>query len=90
MICEFKYIVGFFIYHGCDASKGSSGSPIVKEVNGNLRVVAIHRSGVAVTSNLHYGTAFKAVLCHANLIRGQGNWLQILQLANKELNYERL
>lgn len=75
MICKFKYTTGFYIYHGCETFQGSSGSPILKVVNGNLRVVALHRGGV--TANLKYGTDFKAVLHHTKLVDGEGNWLQI-------------
>ena len=34
-----------YLYYSSATERGSSGSPIVKEVNGKLRVVELHRAG---------------------------------------------
>ena len=35
--------LGPFLYYKCTTEKGSSGSPVLKEVGGELKVVALHR-----------------------------------------------
>ena len=34
---------GPFLYYKCTTEKGSSGSPVLKEVDGELKIVALHR-----------------------------------------------
>lgn len=35
--------IGPCLYYQCTTEKGSSGSPVLKEVDGDLKIVAIHR-----------------------------------------------
>lgn len=35
--------LGRFLYYQCTTEKGSSGSPVLKEVEGELKIVALHR-----------------------------------------------
>ena len=37
------YLPGPFLYYRCTTEKGSSGSPVLKEVDGDLKIVALHR-----------------------------------------------
>ena len=34
---------GPYLYYQCTTEKGSSGSPVLKEVDGELKIVALHR-----------------------------------------------
>ena len=69
---KYVYTIGFFVYYGCKTLKGSSGSPILKVVDGKLRVVAIHNGAADLSESRKYGIEFKAVLCHAGLEKGEG------------------
>ena len=66
-----NYNTGFFVYYGCSTCKGSSGSSVLKVVDGKLRVVALHCA--SQEKYLNYGSLFSAVLSHASLIDGNGN-----------------
>ena len=68
---NFIYFAGFFVFYGCATCEGSSGSPVLKVVDGKLKVVALHRA--CGEKNLNYGSLFSAVLSHAHLIDGDGN-----------------
>ena len=35
--------LGPYLYYQCTTEKGSSGSPVLKEVDGELKIVALHR-----------------------------------------------
>ena len=48
---------GFFVFYGCATYNGSSGSPVLKVVDGALRVVALHRACAEI--NLNYGSLFQ-------------------------------
>ena len=58
------------MYYGCATYEGSSGSPVLKIVDGKLRVVALHRASVQ-EKNLHYGSLFSSILDHAFLVEGK-------------------
>ena len=55
--------IGFLVFYGCATYKGSSGSPVLKVVDGTLKVVALHRGCQA--KYLNYGSLFSEVLFHA-------------------------
>ena len=57
-------ITGSLVYYQCETHNGSSGSPVMKVVNGTLQVVALHRG--CEKKYLNYGSLFAAVLKHAN------------------------
>jgi len=52
------------LFYECDTDKGSSGAPVIKEVNNQLELVAVHRAnsfcdfncGSLVSSILHHVT----------------------------------
>lgn len=59
------------MFYGCATCGGSSGSPVLKVVDGELRVVAVHRG--YLQGFLNFGTCFSAILSHASLINEEGS-----------------
>ena len=43
--CNVCFCIGSLLFYQCDTDAGSSGSPVFKEVNGELKIVALHRGG---------------------------------------------
>ena len=57
------------LLYQCTTDLGSSGSPVLKEVDGELKVVALHRGGREANVNwLGYncGTLMREILNHLN------------------------
>ena len=50
-----------FLYYSSATEPGSSGSPIVKEVEGMLRVVGLHRAG---DEEHNWGSLFSEIINH--------------------------
>ena len=50
-----------YLYYSSATECGSSGSPIVKEVNGKLRVVGIYRAG---DEEHNWGSLFSEIINH--------------------------
>ena len=67
-----------YLYYSSATECGSSGSPIVKEVNGKLRVVGLHRAG---DEEHNWSSLFSEIINHM-----QGKDLKSSKL--KEQNYE--
>ena len=59
------------MFYGCATYKGSSGSPVLKVVDGTLKVVALNRGCQA--KYLNYGSLFSEVLFHASERDSAGN-----------------
>lgn len=59
------------MFYDCRTFNGSSGSPVVKEVNGKLHVVGIHRFSL---KGVYYNcaTLFSAVFSHAHFDDKEG------------------
>ena len=53
------------VFYCFETHGGSSGSPVLKIVDGKPRVVAVHRA--CKKKNLNYGTKFSAIISHAFL-----------------------
>jgi len=45
MMLYFSLPLGSLLLYQCSTEQGSSGSPVLKEVYGDLKVVALHRGG---------------------------------------------
>ena len=48
-----------YLYYSSATERGSSGSPIVKEVNGKLRVIGLHRAG---DKEHNWGSLFSEII----------------------------
>ena len=57
--------VGFLMLYDCKTFNGSSGSPVLKEVNGELQVVGIHR-GILNETYYNISTLFSEVYKYVN------------------------
>ena len=56
-------ITGPLLFYECDTEEGSSGAPVIKEVNNDLKVVAVHRGKSA--GEFNFGTHMSSILKHA-------------------------
>ena len=54
--------LGFLLLYDCETYGGSSGSPVVKVVNGKLQVVGMHCGVLEYKYN--FGLLFTAILSH--------------------------
>ena len=64
----FCFVDPLLLYQ-CTTDLGSSGSPVVKEVDGELKVVALHRGGKEASDRWHgynCGTLIREILNHLN------------------------
>ncbi|XP_065890663.1 uncharacterized protein [Dysidea avara] len=62
-----KKVIGFLAFYDCSTFSGSSGSPVVKVVNGKLKVVALHRFRT-INEKSRAGSIFTEILRHACFI----------------------
>ena len=53
---------GFLLLYDCETYGGSSGSPVVKVVNGKLQVVGLHRG--IIENKYNFGSLLTAILSH--------------------------
>ena len=58
------------MFYGCATCQGSSGSPVLKIVDGGFRVVAVHRGHLK--GFLNFGTRFSTILSRSSLIDEEG------------------
>ena len=71
IICNWLLCVGFMMFYDCRTFNGSSGSPVVKVVDGKLQVVAIHR-GILDSTYYNCSTLFSAVFSHLHFDDKEG------------------
>ena len=71
VILIFCYAEGFLAFYDSSTFNGSSGSPVVKVVDGKLQVVGLHRFR-AINEKCRAGTIFGEILRHACFIDGEG------------------
>ena len=50
-----------FLYYSNATERGSSGSPILKEVDGHLKLVGLHREG---DEDRNWGSLFSEIINH--------------------------
>ena len=65
----YGFAIGSLLFYQCDTDAGSSGSPVFKEVNGELKIVALHRGGRDPrqgSSGYNIGSLMSAILSHVN------------------------
>ena len=56
--------VGYLLFYACDTNHGSSGAPVYKIVNKQLRVIAVHRASWDEKVKFNFGTLITEVLRH--------------------------
>ena len=72
---------GFLMLYDCCTFNGSSGSPVVKVVDGKLQVVAVHR-GVIRTMYYNFSTLFTSIFSHVGFDNKEGLVTLVLHLAS--------
>ena len=75
---------GFLVLYDCCTFNGSSGSPVVKVVDGKLQVMAIHR-GLIHTTYYNCSTLFASVYSHVGFDDKEGLVTLVLHLATVHL-----
>ena len=58
--------IDHFVVYESETDIGSTGSPILKEHNGNLLIVGIHKAGDKESKLFNMGVLFSEILCDLN------------------------
>ena len=55
--------LGHLLFYSCDTDAGSSGAPVFKVVDGEIRLIALHRGGWC-NADFNFGTLITKVMEH--------------------------
>ena len=73
--------IDLFLYYSNATERGSSGSPILKEVDGRLKLVGLHREG---DEDYNWGSLFSEIINHIQNKQLQHSKETISKLTNNK------